>query len=337
MRQRSARWVDGVTAGMPAADGAAVVLRARLKALEKLLPLAARTRGDDPEPVHQLRVATRRAAAALRLFGPCLDRGVRRKLRRVARRIRRAAAEARDADVQRQLAMERATLLQGPGEAVMRDLAEWLGRRGRRARRSIRAVTERYPSKRLRRLRRRVLAGLGPVPATDPAGGSPPRLGEFAAERLARRATAVEEASRADLRIVENLHALRLEGKRLRYEMESVAVALGPDVQEACGRLKALQDRLGAINDVAGLRASLERRLARAAWSDVRRGAANRLSMELAREQAERTDAFLREWRGGSAEAVRDIPRVARSPNGESAGPRPGQAARMGEAPGEAR
>ena len=53
----------------------------------------------DPEYVHQLRVATRRADAALRIFAPCLPGKVHKKARHRLRRLRQAAGAAHDWDV----------------------------------------------------------------------------------------------------------------------------------------------------------------------------------------------------------------------------------------------
>src|SRR5262249_41087486 len=54
---------------------------------------------EDVEHVHQLRVASRRADAALKLFRAYLPRGTYRKARARLRAIRRAAGDARDWDV----------------------------------------------------------------------------------------------------------------------------------------------------------------------------------------------------------------------------------------------
>src|SRR5262249_46028634 len=63
------------------------------------LPLAIEQPYKDPEHVHQLRVGTRRAGAALRAFKGCLPRKHRLATRDSLRTIRRAAGDARDWDV----------------------------------------------------------------------------------------------------------------------------------------------------------------------------------------------------------------------------------------------
>ncbi len=55
--------------------------------------------GRDPEPVHQLRVAARRATAAVDQFASTMGKRRGRRLRAIVKRIRRAAGEARDWDV----------------------------------------------------------------------------------------------------------------------------------------------------------------------------------------------------------------------------------------------
>src|SRR5207248_2386197 len=63
------------------------------------LPLAVDKPHEDAEHVHQLRVGTRRAAAALRVFADALPHKLLKGTRRTLRRIRRAAGDARDWDV----------------------------------------------------------------------------------------------------------------------------------------------------------------------------------------------------------------------------------------------
>ena len=45
------------------------------------------------------------------------------------------------------------------------------------------------------------------------------------------------------------LHQLRIEAKRLRYTLEFVREALGPEAPALISRVVALQDHLGAMND----------------------------------------------------------------------------------------
>src|SRR5437879_5070487 len=93
------KWIKDLTAATPVADAARRVLTVRLEAVRDYLPLALHEPDKDPEYVHQLRVATRRARAALDIFAPCLPPKVHKAAKKRLRRIRRAAGAARDWDV----------------------------------------------------------------------------------------------------------------------------------------------------------------------------------------------------------------------------------------------
>ncbi|HMQ16362.1 MAG TPA: CHAD domain-containing protein, partial [Phycisphaerae bacterium] len=93
------KWPSGLYADMPACVAARRVLRRRLRAVVEHMRPAAEQSEQDAEHVHQLRVATRRAAAALRIFRDFCPQGPHRELRRALKRLRRAAARARQDDV----------------------------------------------------------------------------------------------------------------------------------------------------------------------------------------------------------------------------------------------
>jgi inorganic triphosphatase YgiF len=68
--------------------------------LERMLEHEPGTRqGDDPEDLHDMRVATRRMRAVLRVFGPYLDTGTMRPVERGLRRTGRVLGAVRDLDV----------------------------------------------------------------------------------------------------------------------------------------------------------------------------------------------------------------------------------------------
>ena len=93
------KWITGLTGDMPAAEAAKKVLALRLAIVRDRLPNAALHAEDDIEHVHQLRVGTRRAGAALRIFMECLPTRLYKKTRNALREIRRSAGAARDWDV----------------------------------------------------------------------------------------------------------------------------------------------------------------------------------------------------------------------------------------------
>src|SRR5690606_30232377 len=79
--------------------GAHDALAARLQAVLTWLPKAAQFPEADIEYVHQLRVSTRKAAAALKLFRDLLPKKRTRRLKAMLKAIRKAAGDARDLDV----------------------------------------------------------------------------------------------------------------------------------------------------------------------------------------------------------------------------------------------
>ena len=93
------KWIIGLTPSMPLVEAAYIVLPNRFNVVAHFLPLAAGSAAKDIEHVHQLRVASRRAASALELFALCLPKKLEKRLRRLLRTLRRAAGAARDWDV----------------------------------------------------------------------------------------------------------------------------------------------------------------------------------------------------------------------------------------------
>jgi CHAD domain-containing protein len=81
------------------ADAATISIKESIAAVLRWLKLAAAERDNDVENVHQLRVAIRRAAAALKLFEDFLPAGCTRKLLRQLKKLRKTAGPIRDNDI----------------------------------------------------------------------------------------------------------------------------------------------------------------------------------------------------------------------------------------------
>src|SRR5207244_2764377 len=97
-RAANGKWISGLSASTPLVDAARRVLTIRLEVVRDYLSLALREPDKDPEYVHQLRVGTRRAGAAVEIFSLCLSGKAYKAARKQLRRLRRAAGEARDWD-----------------------------------------------------------------------------------------------------------------------------------------------------------------------------------------------------------------------------------------------
>ena len=82
----------------PAQDAARHLLRSRLRSVGGLVNDISAKRMDKPEYVHQLRVAIRRADAAINAFEPCLGAAETTETRKRLRTLRKAAGATRDCD-----------------------------------------------------------------------------------------------------------------------------------------------------------------------------------------------------------------------------------------------
>ncbi|MEM9351584.1 MAG: CHAD domain-containing protein [Planctomycetota bacterium] len=277
---------------LPAAAAARSLLKKRFKQVIGLLPLAAEDPDGDIEHVHRLRVATRRAGAALAAFSPLMERKPS-DAKKALRNIRRAAGPARDADVLWLRLAERAgepfvDRIAGPRLRAQRDDAQ----------RALCSAATKRRSKRLRAALRDAVALLNSPDESSTA------FGEFAGSTVEDAADRFRVASQADLSGWHELHQLRIAGKRLRYTLELFDSELAEEAREAAASAtKALQNRLGAINDHATAQAHYQRWIGgMSADADAALLAAEIVS-ESARAEALATD-FHAWWAGEGEHAL---------------------------------
>jgi adenylate cyclase len=207
---------------------------------------------DDPEYIHQMRVATRRLRAALRLFAPVLPEGLGDSLHQPLAALMTQLGRARDLDV---LLTEIANPVLNalPNEPRLPALASDITNR-RYAARAAALVLLAAPD--YGRTLLAALETLYPVPGVDSAAIP---LQSFATGRLRRLRKKLRRlAAAAELEEPASLHALRIGVKRLRYALEFFA-PLAPEgaFARALQRLAALQDTLGQLNDLANAGALL--------------------------------------------------------------------------------
>jgi inorganic triphosphatase YgiF len=201
---------------------------------------------DDVEYIHQMRVATRRLRAALRLFAPALPESLRDALHRPIATLTRQLGRARDLDVLLGEIVD-PVLAALPEEPRLSALAGDITnlRYGVRAEVLASLAAPDYG--------RMLLTAVEVLhPAATPAldVGS---LDEFAAMRLRHLGRRVRRlAATAQANDPASLHALRIGIKRLRYALEFFAT-LGPGARgrRLHRRLAEVQDALGRINDLA--------------------------------------------------------------------------------------
>ncbi len=283
--------IDGLHAALLVTEAAERVLKIRLDTVCELLPVAQESFREDPKVVHRLRVATRRCEAGLLVFRPSLKRKRYRKMRKHLRRIRRAAGTARVCDVHAALFADRLDRgVAGDRAALEYMLKRTLDERGE-AQQEIDDVAHRYRGMRLRKRAAKLLGSIR-EPDSDaiPASGQPTLL-DLARTELTRLIDRVQEAGRADLGVVDNLHELRIRIKRLRYGMELFASCFDDRFgNELYARVESLQEHLGALNDTSEIMAQIDRyaeelaagsKAARNALEGKSKGAATKMLAEL--------------------------------------------------------
>ena len=82
---------------------------------------------------------------------------------------------------------------------------------------------------------------------------------DWARVGISRSVDAFFTAAAADLSSIESLHAMRIEGKQLRYAVEYFADAFGPELRtELYPEIERIQGLLGSVNDHASALANYE-------------------------------------------------------------------------------
>lgn len=205
--------------------------------------------GEDPEYLHQARVAIRRLRSLFKLFAPVLPPDFRTRWAPAWRELAAHLGPARNWDV---LLTETLPPLAAafPDHPALRRL-ERAARRGHQAgRKEARHALAAPAYSRLLLQFCADLFALAPAP-DSPATLAP--LSEFATQRLARRARQARRLATAvaDLDSA-GRHQLRITFKKLRYAVEFLAP---PDADKTQQRyhaaLSRLQDALGQLNDLS--------------------------------------------------------------------------------------
>src|SRR5712664_2966881 len=197
--------------------------------------------GEDPLHVHQMRVATRRMRAALRLFSdllPAEASSLNDELKWIAGQL----GAARDLDVQVRRLRETAAEL-GLSEALV-PYGAWLEEQRQRAQADLVSAIEAPRFEQLmEQLQQQQNWSLNPevdAPLFDDA----PRRLRRTYRQLRKRARRIDDHAPTT-----ELHKVRIRAKRLRYAAEFFVVAYGKPAQRLAELLVSLQDRLGDVQD----------------------------------------------------------------------------------------
>jgi CHAD domain-containing protein len=290
------KWIADLTPDVTLTEAARQALNARLQVVRAYLPLVFADPPRDPENVHQLRVGTRRAGAALRIFASCLPDKTARKAKQRLRRLRRAAGEARDWDV---FALN---LLERRADAPPREQSGLDYLLGYAAAQRVTAQAH-------------LLATVGKdgehfgafIDQTVDAVRAPEKHGSelapVARPLIAQLLHELEEKARGDLNDYAHLHQVRIAAKRLRYAMELFAACFADEFKATLyPRVEEMQEILGRANDshVAAQRLDAIRLQGRAAlktgWKTLQPGVTAYWQFHQRRLPRERR-AFLAFWK----------------------------------------
>lgn len=271
---------------LPVSKVAARELRTRLTAVWKMLQAVCHGR-HDPKRLHGVRVASRRTLAALEAFGELVPAKQARWFAKRLRWIRRTAGETRDLDVLLHRLAEEPEPTGGSRD--WQQLLTRLARHRERSRRPLKKLREKLESAdwagRVKKLSKR----MEPVKADE-------ALAAFARRGLHPLLHRFFTQADRRLRDADEMHRLRIAGKKLRYALEVLAPGLPAAVRsKGLAVLEEMQEALGSFVDHSAA-AERFRRWAREA--DSRH--ARRLLLGLAEREEHLADrartSFARWW-----------------------------------------
>ena len=244
LRPKLMRYLEVPSPPAPGSDARAIDhVQARLRTqYEAMLLHDPGTRvGDDPEELHDLRVAVRRLRALLRAADSLLVPEWSQQLRDELKWLGGELGPARDLDVLLEYLRAEAAALDGDGDAIaFAEVLQRLEAERASARERLLAAldSERY----LRLLAALDAAGRAPhVRALDAP------LDELAGDEFRKLEKAVHELG--DDPGDDELHRVRIKGKRARYAAELAEPARGKRAGTFVERAKAFQDVVGEHQD----------------------------------------------------------------------------------------
>ncbi|HEX5371924.1 MAG TPA: CHAD domain-containing protein [Aquabacterium sp.] len=288
----------------PIADTARHELSAALGSVLKELPEA--LRGRDPEAVHRLRVATRRARTQLDLFAHCLSKRTRREIRSALRDLRHAAAARRDWDVMLTRVIAQAATMATPSAPSLDGLLSHV----LAMQVAAQTLLQREGPAIAQRLQE-VLETL-PTALRPPRAHRPQTLMDQARPVFTTLLGDLAHACRREPRSPQALHRVRIVIKHLRYALEVFRPRLPAAWRKQLyAQVIEAQEILGQANDSANAAAHLQaisqqlRALPAATRQRLRQAIQPLMAQErsLHRQQAQAFAAWWQRWHdaGGAA------------------------------------
>ena len=252
-----------VTGGepVPPADEWNKVRKLALRHLNRFISLEAKVlKGDDPDAIHDMRVASRRLQQVLDLIFPAPLPRETRRLRRKIRRCRRALGEVRNCDVllehaERRLARRRSSNREA-WAAVIQYMQERRSESFAKAVRKLSKLNLAVFYMRTKAILDRMgpKAGQGHIaqPLAHPNGAVVEPFPTRLAQALVRVWNEFEKqvAASQSNPSATSIHAARIGAKRLRYLLEVVSQFGMPGSSQALAWLRKIQQHLGDWHDM---------------------------------------------------------------------------------------
>lgn len=232
----------------------------------------------DVDAIHDMRVATRRLRAALKVFGAGARDGVDAELKR----LQDALGAVRDVQVQLDWLSGHGRALRGPEAA---ELRAWIAAPLDRDAAALRIALARWKGEGAARVE---AAAAGVRGGRKLGGGGMERRLAKRVRRVARLSREVREGPEPGI-----AHELRIAAKKLRYTAELLEPAFPRRVEALLGALVPLQETLGDLHD-ADVRMERLRSLAEGGTA-VERRAALKLLEPLAPERQRLAARLVRE------------------------------------------
>jgi CHAD domain-containing protein len=194
-------------------------------------------RPGEAEKIHDLRVAIRRFTQALRVFRDLLDPSHVRKMRRGLHKIMDLCGDIRNCDIAK-------LTIDAAGAPASAALERHLRKARSRAERDLADLLSHSRISKIKGWDGWLKAKVGP---RQTIGGSARKT----LVPLTRQFFKAAEAAGQPQSTVDEMHRFRLLAKRLRYSLEIFGPAAGRGWQRRVDEIRALQERLGAVNDCA--------------------------------------------------------------------------------------
>src|SRR5689334_2715664 len=223
----SGKWIEGIGRETAVDEAARKSLEPRLAAVARCLPLAAHLAEHDVEHVHRLRVATRRACAALKLYKEVLPGKPSHWIKRRLRKVRKAAGDARDLDVLSQRLLAEYSEKAEPVVELIKEERTCVQNA------IMRAAAKCSRDDRYVRKMAKLIGGINSPHKDNGAQDSTIKFGPWARTQLAHITREFFDAVPDQSSSLAALHQFRIRAKALRYAIELVAPAFPSELRDS--------------------------------------------------------------------------------------------------------